>query len=75
MAKTSHERLTFYCGGAELVCDGLGAQRVNDLLEQAAKGERPLLVEESEGGPRWVFPIGSTAVKYETVDDMVWGAV
>jgi hypothetical protein len=65
----SHERLTFYCGGAELVCDELGAQQVDYLLEKARKSEGPLLVEESEGGPRWVFPVGATAVKYETVED------
>jgi hypothetical protein len=66
----THERLTFYCGGHELVCDQLGARRVDFLLEQARKGEGPLLVEEYEGGPRWVFPVGATAVKYETVEGL-----
>jgi hypothetical protein len=66
---TIHEVLTFYCGGASAVCDRLPAMTVHDLLEQARTGKGPLLVEEYEGGPRWVFPVESTAVKHEIVTD------
>jgi hypothetical protein len=69
MKMISRERLTFYCGGAVVVCDKLGKDRVDFLLDQASKGNGPLLVEEFEGGPRWVFPVGATAVKYDTVED------
>lgn len=64
-----HEVLTFYCGGGIAVCDKLSAQTVLDLLEQARTGKGPLLVEEYEGGPRWVFPVDATAVKHEIVTD------
>ncbi len=69
MATTVHERLTFYCGGQTVVCDRLGAQRVDALRIQASLSKGPLIVDEYEGGPRWMFPVESTAVKYETIPE------
>ena len=63
------EVLTFYCGGGLAVCDRLPAKTVSALLEQARTGKGPLLVDEYEGGPRWIFPVDATAVRHEIITD------